>query len=90
MCKISEALINSISFLPEEQRLTVLENFRQQVADYQGEKITGYIPRDCAPRNKRIRELFYQGNSIKSIAKTMNVCRKTVRKVIKGGAFSGV
>lgn len=87
MNKLSHALIESISFLPEQSRLQVIENFRQQFAEYRGECIRGYIPIDKSPRDKRITELSQQGMSIKAIAKLMHICPKTVRKIIKGGAF---
>ena len=85
MCQISQALIESINFLPEESRLQVLENFRKQFADYSGEKIIGYIPRDKSPRDKRINELSHQGMSIKGIAKLMKISRNTIRLVLRRG-----
>jgi len=85
MCKISAALIESLNFLPEESRLQVMENFRRKFAEYSGEKITGYIPMDKSPRDKRVLELS-KTMSIKAIAKLMHICPKTVRKIIKGGA----
>lgn len=90
MCKISEALTHSISFLPEESRLIVLENFRNQLAEYQGEKIAGYIPIDRTAEHRRMRQLFAEGKSIRAIAKIMQCAQKTVRKVVKAHPFLGV
>jgi DNA-binding NarL/FixJ family response regulator len=85
MCKISESLVASISFLPAEQREMVLANFRQSMRDYEGQKIVGYLPKDRSADHRKVSELHHDGMSIKAIAKLMRMCRKTVRKVVRGG-----
>jgi DNA-binding NarL/FixJ family response regulator len=86
MCKITDSLIQSISFLPAEQRNLVLANFRQSMRDYEGQKIVGYLPKDKTARDKRIIELS-QTKSNRAVAKLMNIAPRTVRKVV---TFSGV
>ena len=85
MCKITDSLIQSISFLPAEQRDQVLANFRQSMRDYEGQKIVGYLRQDRTARDKRIVELTRMGKSNRAVAKLMNVAPRTVRKVVKGG-----
>jgi DNA-binding NarL/FixJ family response regulator len=82
MCKISDSLVASISFLPAEQREMVLANFRQSMRDYEGQKIVGYLPRDKSEKHKRIIELSKGGKSNRAIAKIMGCAPKTVRKVV--------
>ena len=90
MCKLSDALIASINFLPDETRLIIMENYRAQLADYQGSKIAGYIPIDRTKEHCRMRQLFAEGKSIRAIAKIMQCAQKTVRKVVKAHPFLGV
>lgn len=87
MCKISEALMRSISFLPEESRQIILHNFNSQLAQYQGEKITGYVRIDRSKQHQRMRQLYQDGKSVRAIAKMMGCAPRTVRKVV---TFSGV
>ena len=90
MCKISEALIASINFLPDETRLQIMENYRSQLAEYQGERIAGYIPIDRTKEHHRMRQLFAEGKSIRAIAKIMGCAQKTVRKVVRAHTVLGV
>ena len=84
MCKLSDALIASINFLPDETRLIIMENYRAQLADYQGERIAGYIPIDRSKEHHRMRQLFAEGKSIRAIAKMLGCTPRTVKKITRG------
>ena len=86
MCKLSDALIASINFLPDETRLIIMENYRAQLADYQGAKIAGYIPIDRSKEHHRMRQLFAEGKSIRAIAKIMGCAPRTVKKITRGNS----
>ena len=90
MCRMSDALIASINFLPDETRLIIMENYRSQLAEYQGEKVAGYIPIDRTKEHHRMRQLFAEGKSIRAIAKIMQCAQKTVRKVVRVQTNLGV
>ena len=85
MCILTSAHIKAVSIIQDEAlRLEVMSIYRAEIAPFQGEKITGYIPRDKTAEHRRMRQLREQGKSIRAIAKLMGCAPRTVKKVTRG------